>query len=102
MKKNHPLGGTRIVMRVLFYAFAFIAVIGARETLTSGNGPVSNTLGSAFNQVLMASSKLGLGFAQMNADEQGENTVIGRYSRSLGKASHKAYVSSAKVDLFAR
>jgi hypothetical protein len=102
VKKNHPPGGTRIVLRVLMYSFAFISVIGMRETLTSGSGPVSETLGRAFNQVLMSSSKLGLGFALMSRDEQGEDTMVGRYSHKLGVASHRAYVSSAKVDLYDR
>lgn len=101
MKKNHSPGGARICLRVLFYSFVFLAVIGLRESLSNGSGPVSNKLGMAFNQVLMSSSKLGLGFALMNHDKQGEDTLIGRCSRSLGVASHKAYVSSAKVDLFA-
>jgi CRISPR/Cas system type I-B associated protein Csh2 (Cas7 group RAMP superfamily) len=103
MKKNHSPGGTRIGLRVLLYSFVFLAVIGTRETLSSDrNGPVSINLGVAFNRVLMTSSKLGLGVALLNQDKRGENTMIGRYSLALGIASHKAFVSSAKVDLFAR
>ena len=102
MKKNHPPGGIRIGMRLLFYSFTFIAMIGTRETLSAGSGPISDTLGRAFNRVLMTSSKFALGFALMNQDEKGEETMIGRYSRILGIASHKAFVSSAKVELFAR
>ncbi|MES2439290.1 MAG: hypothetical protein V4584_09485 [Verrucomicrobiota bacterium] len=102
MKKNHSPGGTRIGVRLLFYSFAFLAMIGMRETLSDGNGPVSHHLGCAFNRTLMASSKLGLGLALMNLDKPGESTLIGRYSRSLGLASHKAFVSAAKVDLYAR
>ncbi len=102
MKKNHSPGGAGIGLRVLFYSFAFIAVIGTRETLSDGNGPVSTALGRTFNQLLKGSSKLGLGFAIMNSDDKGESTLVGRYSRSLGIAAHKAYVSSAKVELFAR
>ena len=101
MKKNHSPGGTRVCLRVLLYTIVFFAVIGTRETLREGSGPLSNRLGSAFNRVLMASSKLGLGFALLNNDKLGENTMIGRYSLALGKASHKAFVSAAKVDLFA-
>jgi hypothetical protein len=100
MKKNHPRGGARIGLRVLLYSFAFIALMGTRETLSDGNGPVSDTLGKAFNEVLMASSKLGLGLAIMNLDKPGENTIIGRYSRELGMVSHQAFVSSAKVEIY--
>ncbi|MES2923479.1 MAG: hypothetical protein V4819_18130 [Verrucomicrobiota bacterium] len=102
MKKNHSPGGARIGLRVLFYSFVFLAMIGMRETLSVGNGPVSNKLGMAFNRVLMTSSKLGLGLALLNQDRLGENTMIGRYSLALGMASHEAFVSAAKVDIFAR
>lgn len=101
MKKNHSPGGTRIGLRVLFYSFVFFAVIGTRETLSDGCGPISNQLGTAFNRVLMASSKLGLGLALLNQDKGGENTMIGRYSLALGIASHKAFVSASKVEIFA-
>lgn len=100
MKKNRPRGGARICLRVLLYSFAFIALMGSRETLSDGSGPVSAALGKAFNEVLMASSKLGLGFAVMNLDGPGENTMIGRYSMSLGIASREAFVSSAKVEMY--
>jgi hypothetical protein len=82
------------------YSFLFLALMGMRETMSSGTGPVSDTLGKVFNQALKSSSKLGLGLALMSADKQNENTMVGRYSHQLGVASHKAYVSSAKVDLF--
>lgn len=101
MKKNHPRGGARIYLRVSLYSFAFLVLMGTRETLSDGTGPVSGTLGRAFNEVLMASSKLGLGFSMMNLDKPGENTMIGRYSRELGIASHRAFISSAKVDIYA-
>ncbi len=102
MKKTHSPGGARIGLRVLFYSFVFLAVIGTRETLSNSGGPVSNKLGIAFNQVLMASSKFGLGIALLNQDKRGENTMIGRYSLALGMAAHKAFVSASKVDIFAR
>jgi hypothetical protein len=38
----------------------------------------------------------------MNQDKPGERTFIGKSSRALGKASHQAYVSAAKVELYAR
>jgi hypothetical protein len=101
MKKHHPRGGVRIYLRALLYSFAFIALMGVRETLSDGNGPVSSTLGKAFNEVLMATSKLGLGIAMMNLDAPGENTTIGRYSHQLVIASHNAFVRSAKVDIYA-
>lgn len=102
MNKNHSPGGVRIVMRVLFYTSIFVAIIGMRETLTEGHGPVSNKLGRVLNQVLMTSSQVGLGVAMMNSDKRGEHTLVGHYSRALGKASHEAFVSAAKVDIFAR
>ena len=102
MKKNHSPGGIRIILRVLFYSFVFLAMIGTRETLSNQSGPVSNTLGAAFNRVLMTSSKLGLGLAMLSSDKRGERTIIGRYSHALGIACHKTFVSAAKVDLFAQ
>ncbi len=102
MKKYHSPGGIRIGMRVLIYSIAFIAIVDTRETLADGTGPVSRKLGDACNKLLMASSKLGLGFALMNADHGDEDTLVGRWSRRLGITSHEAFVSAAKVDLFAR
>lgn len=101
MKKHHPPSGKGIAVRVLGYSMAFIAVIGIRESLTDGNGPVSQCLCRVFNRTLMASSKLGLGVALMNQDSPGDLTVIGKGSKMLGRASHRAFVSAAKVDLYA-
>ena len=89
-------------MRLLTYSLAFIAIIGARETLSEGNGPVTNNLRVIFNKTLMTSSKIGLGVALMNCDEAGDVTVIGKGSKMLGQASHRAYVSAAKVDIYAK
>jgi hypothetical protein len=102
MKKNHSPGGTRIGLRVLFYSFVFLALMGTREVLSNTDGPVSNQLGIAFNRVLMTSSKLALGVALMSQDKLNENTMFGRYSLALGKAAHQAFISASKVELFAR
>jgi hypothetical protein len=102
MKKNHPPSGMGITVRMLVYPMAFIAMLGIREVLSDGTGPVSQNLGMVFNKTLMTSSKFGLGVALMNEDSPGERTLIGKTSRELGKASHKAYVSAAKVELYGR
>lgn len=101
MKKHHPPSGKGIAVRVLGYSMAFIAVIGIRESLTDGTGPVSQCLCRVFNHTLMASSKLGLGVALMNQDSPGDLTVIGEGSKMLGRASHRAFVTAAKVELYA-
>ncbi|RYD44343.1 MAG: hypothetical protein EOP85_09500 [Verrucomicrobiaceae bacterium] len=102
MKRNRPRGDERIYLRALLYLFAFIALMGVRETLSGGNGPVSDTLGRTFNKALMASSKLGLGFSMMHRDAPGESTLIGRYSHDLNILSHRAFISSAKVEIYSR
>jgi hypothetical protein len=102
MKKNHPPSGMGFAVRMLVYPMAFIAMLGIREILSDGNGPVSQNLGMVFNKTLMTSSKFGLGVALMNEDNPGERTLIGKSSRALGMASHQAYVSAAKVELYAR
>jgi hypothetical protein len=102
MKKNHPPSGMSIAVRMLAYPMAFIAMIGIREILSDGTGPVNQNLGMVFNKTLMTTSKLGLGVALMNEDSSGERTLVGKTSRELGKASHKAYVSAAKVELYSR
>ena len=102
MKKNHSPSGMGIAVRMLVYPMAFIAVLGIREILSDGTGPVSQNLGIVFNKTLMTSSKFGLGVALMSKDNPGERTLIGQSSRALGKASHQAYVSAAKVELYAR
>ena len=98
MKKSHSPGGTRICMRVLFYSIAFVAVIGTRETLSDRTGPISANLGRAFNQTLMASSKLGIGFALMIREQTPDESQLGRYGRSLGIASHKAFIFASEMD----
>ncbi len=102
MKKNHSPGGTRISLRVLLYTIAFVAVVGTRESLTEGTGPVSRQLGVIFNETLKAGSKLGLGFALMTRDEGNDDSMAGRASRAIGKASHEAFVSASKVDIYKR
>ncbi len=101
MKKNHSPGGIRIALRMLFYAITFIAVIGARENITAGTGPVSKTVAKGFNEVLLASSKLGIGFAVMNHRRGDENTVVGKGSRMLYKMSLRGFVNASKMNFYA-
>jgi|GEM_PF-4441292 len=101
MKKHHSPGGIRIAMRMLFYAITFIAVIGARENITTGTGPVSKTVAKGFNEVLMASSKLGIGFAVMNHRRGDENTLVGKGSRMLFHMSHRGYINASRMNFYA-
>lgn len=101
MKKHRPPQGMRVYARMLFYALCFLAIIASREQLTSGGGPLTQSLGRGLNQILLASSKLGLGFALICAEASSDDTVVGRSSQRLGKAAHKAFVESSKVRLFA-
>lgn len=101
MKKQGPPQGMRIWPRMLIYTICFLAIIASREQLTSGGGPLTHTLGRGLNQIMLASSKLGLGIALLGAEASADDTVVGRSSRKLGKASHKAFVESTKVRLFA-
>lgn len=101
MRRHHPPGGMRISLRMLLYTIAFIAVIGTRETLTDGTGPVSRQLGTMFNQVLMVGSKLGLGVALMTHDQHGEASMTGKASMALGKIAHRGFVSATKINLYA-
>ena len=55
----------------------------------------------AVNRVLMESSKVGLGVAQMTADAPHEKALIAHYSRSLDKASRHGFISAAKMDIYA-
>lgn len=100
MKKNHSPGGMRIYVRILCYSIGFIAVLGARENLTEGSGPVSRQLGAAFNEALMAGSKLALGVALLTHDEEDETSMSGWASMKLGKAAHSAFVSASKVSIY--
>ena len=77
-------------------------MIGVRETLTGQGGPISDGVGHAFNQMLKASSKLGLGIAQMSQDNPGDISLIGQGGRMLGKASHQGFVSASKVEIYRR
>lgn len=101
MKKNHSPGGIRIALRMLFYAITFIAVIGIRENITAGTGPVSKTVAKGFNEVLMASSKLGIGFAVMAHRRGDENTVVGKGSRMLFTSSRNGFVTACKMNFYA-
>jgi hypothetical protein len=100
MKKNHSPGGMRIYVRILCYSIGFIAVLGARENLTEGSGPVSRQLGAIVNEALIAGSKLALGVALLTHDEEDENSMSGRASQELGRAAHSTFVSAAKVNLY--
>lgn len=100
MRKSHSPGGTRIGLRVLCYSIVFIAVIGIRENLTEGTGPVSNHLCTMFNNTLMAGSKLTLGIALMIHEPGDKGTLRGRTHVMLGKAAHQGFVSASKVDIF--
>lgn len=101
MKKNPATCGLRTGMRVLGYSLVFIAVIGIRENLTHGGGTVSTRLSMGLNRILMETSRVGMGLAQMTADAPHEETTIGRYSRSLDKASRHGFISAAKMDIYA-
>ena len=101
MKKNPAPSGLRTGMRVLGYSLVFLAIVGIRENLVHNGGPVSTQVGKALNRVLMESSKVGMGLAQMTADAPHETSVIGRYSRSLDKASRSGFISAAKMDIYA-
>jgi hypothetical protein len=101
MKKHHSPGGMRISLRMVLYTIAFIAVLGTRETLTDGTGPVSRQLGVIFNDTLMAGSKLALGVALMTHDQDGDDSMSGKASTMLGKAAHRGFVSATKVTLYA-
>jgi hypothetical protein len=91
----------RISLRMFLYTIAFIAVIGTRETLTEGTGPVSRQLGTMFNSVLMAGSKLGLGVALMTHDQNGADSMTGKASMALGKVAHRGFVCATKINLYA-
>ncbi len=101
MKKHHSPGGIRVALRMLVYAFIFVAVMGARENLTSGHRPVSKTVARAFNQVLMVSSKLGIGFAVMNHSKGDQDTLVGKGSRHLFKLSHRGYITASRMNFYA-
>jgi hypothetical protein len=101
MNKHGPPQGMRIYARMLFYTLCFLSMIATREQLTAGGGPLTHSLGLGLNQIMLSSSKLGLGFALICAEVSSDDTVVGRSSRRLGKASHKAFIESSKVRLFA-
>jgi hypothetical protein len=100
MKKNPATCGLRTVMRMLGYSLVFIAIIGIRENFVQGGGAVSTQASMTLNRILMASSKLGLGLAQMAADAPNEKTTIGAYSRSLETASRRGFIHAAKMDIY--
>ncbi len=101
MKKNPAPSGLRTGMRVLGYSLVFLAIVGIRENLVHNGGPVSTQVGKALNRVLMESSRVGMGLAQMTADAPNQKTMIGTYSRRLDKASRHGFISAAKMDIYA-
>jgi hypothetical protein len=101
MKKNPAPSGLRTGMRMIGYSLVFLAIVGIRENLSNGSGPVSDQVGKALNRVLMESSRVGMGLAHMTADAPHQKTLIGSYSRSLDKASRHGFISAAKMDIYA-
>lgn len=91
----------RIATRMLCYTLCFLSIIASRELLTSGDGPLTKSLGRGLNQILLASSKLGLGFALIFREETSGDTMIGKGTQKLGRAAHKAFIESSKVEFFA-
>jgi len=102
MKKHRSPQGMRIYGRMLFYTLCFLAMIATREQLTSGERPLTHSLGRGLNQILLTSSKLGLGFALICGEQSSEDTMIGRGGRTLGRSAHKAFIEASKVELFAK
>jgi hypothetical protein len=102
MKKQLPPQGMRVYARMLFYTLCFLAMIATREQLTSGERPLTHSLGRGLNQILLASSKLGLGFALICGEETSKDTMIGRSGQRLGRSAHKAFIEATKVQLFAK
>jgi hypothetical protein len=102
MKKQRPPQGMRIWPRMLVYTICFLAIIASREWLSSGGGPLTHSLGRGMNNIMLASSKLGLGFAMLGKEAGADDTMVGRSSHQLGKLSYRAFVESTKVRLFAR
>lgn len=92
----------RLYARMLFYTLCFLSMIATREQLSSGGGPLTDSLGRGLNQILLVSSKLGLGFALICGEESSDDTMIGRGGRTLGRSAHKAFIEASKVELFAK
>ena len=101
MKKNPAPSGLRTGMRMLGYSLVFLAIVGIRENLAHSEGPVSNQVGKVLNRILMETSKVGMGLAQMTADSPHQSTMVGSYSRSLYKASRTGFISAAKMNIYA-
>ena len=101
MKVPRPSGGRRILARALLYGCVFTAIVATREHLRAGDGPLTKSLGSAFNQGLSAVAKLGLGVSLLHDREGNSDSWLSRNSRKLEKVSREAFVSSAKVDIYA-
>jgi hypothetical protein len=100
MKKSPSPGGKRLAIRLMCYAVAFFALIAARESFLKDGGPLTDSLGRGFNNVLMVGSKLGLGFALICDEQTARDSAMGRGGQKLGRASHKAYVDAQKVELY--
>jgi len=102
MKHNRTHGGTRIALRLTVYAVTFLAIIGIRESLIHDGGPLSESLGRIFNRSLMASSKIGLGLAEICEDHGVEGGLVSRNGRILNRAAHKAFIDAAKFDIYGK
>lgn len=98
MNHTHSRTGSRIGLRALIYSIAFLAIIGVRETLTQGGGPLSDNLGRMFNKTLMTSSKLGLGLADMCVENSEPDSMIGRSGRAVGRVARKAFIDAYLVE----
>ena len=101
MKVPRPSGGRRILARALLYGCVFTAIVATREHLLSGGGPLTKSLGSAFNQGLSTAAKFGLGVSLLHDREGDSDSWLSRNSRKLEKISREAFVSSAKVEIYA-
>lgn len=101
MKKNHSPGGYRIVLRTLLLGVTLLALVAICETFAVCDGPCSKSLGTICNEALIVSAKIGLGVSLLHDQENDRDSWISKRSRKLEEVSHKAFVSAAKVEIYA-
>lgn len=125
MKKHHSPRGKSIAIGLIALVFGSIAAVAIHQSRDGGR--FATKLGAGLNQAMIAASKFGMGLSELHDDfgpaasdkpdgmvalaeaeiqprglsAKGEpSTFVAKQCRELHRASHEAFISAKKVEIY--
>lgn len=125
MKKHHSPRGKSIAIGLIALVFGSIAALAIHQSRDGGR--FATKLGAGLNQAMIAASKFGMGLSELHddfgpvADDKPEGmvalaetkiqprglsakgeptTFVAKQCRELHRASHEAFISAKKVEIY--